>query len=113
MVFSDACIITGAVSRTELELRASHGPCVFVPPDVNEKAIAQAGFRLRMKSDTSTALTDIAHRLFAARSARSDALKQEEGVDWFEWRQRFLEVTAKLAAEGRLSRFLYVADKPS
>ena len=39
------------------------------------------------------------------------ALKSEEGAEWFAKRQRFLIVTATLAAEGRLSRFRYVADK--
>jgi SAM-dependent methyltransferase len=112
MAFSDACIITGAVSRTELELRASHGPCVFVPPGLNEKAIVQAGFRLRDRMDTTQALADIARRLFAAREARSGRLLEEEGADWFKWRQSLLAIISELAKSGRMSRFFYVADKP-
>lgn len=112
MVFSDACVITGAVSKAELDLRASHGPCVFVPPELNEKAIAQAGFRLRDRMDTTQALADIARRLFAAREARSDALQEEEGAEWFKWRQSLLAIISELAKSGRMSRFFYVADKP-
>jgi SAM-dependent methyltransferase len=112
LLMTDAGVITGPISGKELEMRASQADCVFVPPEVNEKAIARAGFRLRETRDTTAALADIGRRLLSARRARSDSLKQEEGPDWFEWRQKFLEATAKLAAEGRLSRFLYVADKP-
>jgi ubiquinone/menaquinone biosynthesis C-methylase UbiE len=112
LLFTDAGIITGPISGKELQTRASQAASVFVPPGVNEKAITSAGFRLRKTKDTTASLADIAHRLAAARAKRSAALKPEEGDDWFEWRQDFLLATAKLAAEGRLSRFRYVADKP-
>ena len=39
-------------------------------------------------------------------------LEREEGADWFVRRQRFLATTAELAASRRLSRFLYLAEKP-
>jgi hypothetical protein len=37
---------------------------------------------------------------------------KEEDAGWFENRQTFLSTTAELAATARLSRFLYVAEKP-
>jgi hypothetical protein len=38
-------------------------------------------------------------------------LQKEEGLEWFGRRQRFLGMTAKLAATGRLSCFLHVAER--
>jgi ubiquinone/menaquinone biosynthesis C-methylase UbiE len=112
LLFTDAGVLTGAVSKRELDIRASHGYCVFVPPGVNEKAIAQAAFRLRRQSSATASLADIAHRLFVARETRSTALQEEEGNEWFAWRQSLLSTIENLATGDRLSRFVYVADKP-
>ena len=113
LLFTDAAVLTGAVSKHELDIRASQGHFVFVPPGLNEAAITGAGFRLRKSKDTTPAIADIAGRLHAARAARSTALQEEEGAEWFGKRQSFLATTADLAAERKLSRFLYVADKPA
>ena len=113
LLFTDAAVLTGAVSKQELDIRASQGDFVFVPPGLNEAAIAHAGFRLRKCEDTTRATADIARRLHSAREARSTALQEEEGAEWFRKRQSFLATTADLAAGGKLSRFLYVADKPA
>ena len=111
LLFTDAAVLTGAVSKQELDVRASQGEFVFVPPGLNEAAITNAGFRLRKCEDTTDATADIAHRLHATRHARSKALQEEEGAEWFAKRQTFLAMTADLAGGGKLSRFLYVADK--
>lgn len=113
LLFTDAAVLTGPVSKRELDIRASQGHSVFVPPGVNEEAISQAGFRLRRQSNATAALSDVSHRILAAREARSTVLQQEEGKDWFSRRQSFLSMIEDLAASGRLSRFLYVADKPT
>jgi SAM-dependent methyltransferase len=110
---TDAGVLTGAVSKQELDIRASQGNFVFVPPGLNEAAIADAGFRLREREDTTPAIADIASRLHAARAARSADLQGEEGAEWFRKRQSFLLTTADLAERGKLSRFRYIADKPA
>jgi len=112
VLFTDAAVLTGAVSKQELDIRASQGDFVFVPPGLNEAAATNAGFRLRKCADTTRATADIAARLHAARDARTTALQEEEGAEWFVKRQSFLATTAILAVEGRLSRFIYIADKP-
>lgn len=43
---------------------------------------------------------------------RRGPLFEEEGAGWFKSRQDFFKTTAELAAAGRLSRFLDVAEKP-
>jgi len=112
LLLTDAAVLTGAVSKQELDIRASQGEFSFVPPGVNEKAIASAGFQLKKSADTTQATADIALKLHATRKSRSQALQDEEGAEWFAKRQRFLQTTAELAATGRLSRFLYIAQKP-
>ncbi len=112
LLLTDAAVLTGAVSKHELDIRASQGEFSLVPPGINEKAIASAGFALQKSVDTTHATADIALKLSAIRKAKSQALQDEEGADWFAKRQRFLQTTAELAASGRLSRFLYVAQKP-
>jgi ubiquinone/menaquinone biosynthesis C-methylase UbiE len=112
LLLTDAAVLTGAVSKQELDIRASQGEFSFVPHGINEKAIASAGFHLKKCADTTQATADIALKLNAIRKARSQALQDEEGSDWFAKRQRFLQTTAELAATGRLSRFLYIAQKP-
>ncbi len=112
LVFSDPAVLTGAVARSDLDVRASAGFFLFVPPGLNETALAAAGFALLRCDDRTAASAEIAARWHEARIRHAAALRREEGPDWFEQRQRFLAVTAELARSRRLSRFLYVAEKP-
>lgn len=112
VIFSDAAILTGAVSKQELDIRSSQGAFVFVPPGINEKAVAQTQLRLVKQRDTTGEMANIASRLLTTREARAQDLMNEEGREWYEQRQRFLTITAQLAAEGRLSRQFYLAEKP-
>jgi SAM-dependent methyltransferase len=113
LLFTDAGVLTGAVTKRELDVRASQGEFVLVPPGVNESAVAKAGLRLETIEDTTGELADVSHRLHASREARAAALREEEGMDWFQSRQSFLSVVGDLAASGKLSRFRYVTEKPA
>jgi SAM-dependent methyltransferase len=112
LVCTDAFVLTGPVAVSELDMRTTNGPHLVVPPGLNEKCIEDAGLTLMRCEDRTAAVAELAGRWIAARSRRAEILKREEGADWFEERQRFLSVTAELAASRRLSRILYVADKP-
>jgi hypothetical protein len=54
----------------------------------------------------------LAARRRAARGKRAADLKAIEGAATFEGQQRFLEVAALLAADRRLSRFAFRANRP-
>jgi len=112
LILTDACVLTGAVSKEELDIRASQGKFHIVPAAFNELMLESAGFELRVCKDTTEAVANLALRLYQARESRRGALSEEERADWFESRQAFLKMTAHLAATGRLSRFLYIAEKP-
>jgi SAM-dependent methyltransferase len=111
LLFSDPVVLTGAVAKSDLDVRASAGFFLFVPPGLNETAIREAGLRLLRQEDRTSATAEIAARWHAARARHAAELQREEGADWFERRQGFLATTAELAGSRRLSRFLYVAEK--
>ena len=111
LMFSDAAIVTGPISREDIDIRASHGSFACTSASYNEAVLAKTGFHLRDTVDTSLDEADIASMLFDARAKRSDGLIAEEGADWFHSRQKFLEVTNKVARNQSLSRIFYVAQK--
>lgn len=114
LVFTDPFVVTGAVAKDEIDGRAALGSNLFfVPPGLNEAAVQAAGLALLDGQNRAGAVADIASRWHAARLRRAAILKEEEGEEWFERRQLMLATTAELARSRRLSRFLYVAEKPS
>ena len=54
---------------------------------------------------------EIAERRRAARASREAALREIEGDQTYEGQQEFFAVAARIAREGRLSRFVYVSQK--
>lgn len=113
LLFTDPVVVTGAVAKAELDLRADIGFFLFVPPGLDEAAIAAAGLAPLRREDRTSATAEIAARWHAFRARHAAELEREEGGDRFARRQRFLEVTAELAASRRLSRILFLAEKPA
>jgi len=101
----------GPRSPRALDVRAAAGYFLLVPPALNEKAIEAADLTLLRCEDRTALTAEIASRWHAARLRRAAVLQGEEGVDWFDQRQRFLAMTAELAGSRRLSCFLYLAEK--
>ena len=112
LLLTDAAVLTGDISKHEIDVRASQGEFVLVPLGFNERALEQAGFSLVACKDQTSSTAEIAGKLIAARQARSAKLQAEEGAQWFSSRQAFLSMTEALARTSRLSRFLYIAQKP-
>ena len=111
LLFTDPAVLTGAVAKSALDVRAAAGFFLLVPPAFNEKAIEAADLTLLRCEDRTALTAEIAARWHAARLRRAAVLQREEGVDWFDQRQRFLAMTAELAGSRRLSRYLYLAEK--
>jgi SAM-dependent methyltransferase len=112
LLFTDPVTVTGSVSSDEIAIRASIGYFLFVPAGQNERLLAEAGLNVLTITDTTAEMADVAARRAAARGLHSKALRQTEGDETFEGRQRLFEVAATLARERRLSRFAYLAEKP-
>ena len=112
-LFSDALVISGVISHQEIARRSSIGYYLFSPPGENERLLAESGFRLLDAIDTSADAALIAKRWRDARQTRKDALLPLEGETNFEGLQQFLMTVHTVTGEGRLRRYLYLAEKPN
>jgi ubiquinone/menaquinone biosynthesis C-methylase UbiE len=113
LLFTDPITITGPLTNEETTIRSSIGVFLFVPTGYDQRVIQESGLRLLLSEDVTENMATIAHNRGAARAARADALRRIEGDATYEKQQKFFEVAARIARERRLSRFLYVAEKPS
>jgi ubiquinone/menaquinone biosynthesis C-methylase UbiE len=112
-VFTDPVVITGPVTNDELALRSAVGLFLFVPPGVNETFIAQAGFKLIQSEDVSENCAEIAARWRDARERHREALIRLERDERFEGLQQFFDTVHRVTGERRLSRIVYLVEKPT
>ncbi len=111
-LFTDPVTVTGPLSSDEIAIRASIGYFVFVPLGEDERLLRNAGLRPLAVEDATENMAAVAERWLAARGKRAATLREIEGEQTFDGQQRFLEVTARLARERRLSRLVHLAEKP-
>jgi SAM-dependent methyltransferase len=111
LLYTDPVVVTGWLSDREMRIRSSIGFFLFVPPGVNERLLAEAGFDAVSVEDRTENLATTAERWRAARARRAAELRNLEGDAAFAGQQTFFEVAARLAAERRLSRFAFCARK--
>ena len=110
-LFTDPVLITGPVSNEELAIRSSIYFFLFVPPGYNESVIEQASSALVRQEDGGDNAVGVSRRWHDARVKYRKELIEIEGAERFEGLQRFLEMVAKLTAERRLSRIVYLVRK--
>ena len=113
VLFTDAMVLTGVVSHEEIATRSSIGFYLFVPPGVNEAMLREAGFVIRGVQDVTANAAEVASRWQDARARHRDPLVAREGEANFEGLQRFLRCVHVLSVERRLSRYAYLAEKPT
>jgi SAM-dependent methyltransferase len=112
LLFTDPVTVTGMLDSDEIAARTSIGYFLFAPPGENERLLTEAGLNVLTVEDTTEQLAEVARRRHDARAERADAIRQIEGDEAFEGRQRFFDTVATLARERRLSRLVYLAKKP-
>jgi SAM-dependent methyltransferase len=111
LLFTDPTVITGLVSHIELAIRSSIGYFLFAPPGEDERLIKKAGLKLLIHEDITENMAKVSKRWHDARLGHKKELAKMEGQENFEGLQRFLLTVHSLAAERRLSRFLFVSEK--
>jgi 2-polyprenyl-3-methyl-5-hydroxy-6-metoxy-1,4-benzoquinol methylase len=111
LLFTDPITVTGPLTNAEISIRGSAGSYLFVPLGYDERTIVQCGLHLLVSEDLTRNMAEVAERRKAARAARESALREIEGDQTYEGQQEFLGVAARIAKEGRLSRFVYIAEK--
>jgi ubiquinone/menaquinone biosynthesis C-methylase UbiE len=109
LVFTDPIVVTGPLSNQEIAIRSSIGFFLFVPPGTDERLLAEAGFDLVETVDRTPNMARMAQRWHDTRDSRAEDLRKVEGEETFSGQQRFLAIAAKVAREGRLSRFAFHA----
>ena len=112
-VFTDPVVISGPVTNDELATRSMVGIFLFVPPGVNEHLIEEAGFRLLQQEDVTENAARISGRWHDVRQRHKEALIKIEGEDRFEGLQQFFSAVRSLTSERRLSRIVYLVEKPA
>jgi ubiquinone/menaquinone biosynthesis C-methylase UbiE len=110
-LFTDPIIMTGPLANSEIAVRTSAGFYLVVPRGYDELVVAGSGLHLLVAQDVTANMAKVAEGRHRARAARAEALREIEGDGPFETEQEFLSVTATLAREARLSRFVFVAQK--
>ena len=113
LLFTNPTTVTGPLTNEEIAVRSSAGFMLFVPKDYDKDVIAQSGLRVLECRDVTANVAEVAAKRQAAREARSAAVREIEVDRTYEAQQTFLAMTSRLAAEGRLSRFVYVSEKVS
>jgi SAM-dependent methyltransferase len=112
VLFTEGLVLTGPVSNEEIRRRTFMGFFNVTPPGANERAIEDAGLVLERAEDRSGAVADVGSRMRAARDRYRDEVIASEGAETFEAFQDLLDVAVSLAAERRLSRWVFHARKP-
>ena len=112
-VFTDPVVITGPVTNDELALRSLVGLFLFVPPGINEQLIKDAGLKLVQKEDVSANAALVSGRWHDARERHRDRLIRIEGEERFDALQKFFAAVHQLTSERRLSRIVYLVERPN
>ncbi|HYM75474.1 MAG TPA: class I SAM-dependent methyltransferase [Candidatus Dormibacteraeota bacterium] len=111
VLFTDPIVMTGPLTNEEVAIRSSAGFYLFVPAGYAESVMSKCGLRVLASENVTRNMAEVAGRRRAARAAREAALRDVEGDAGYEGQQTYLGVASLVAEEGRLSRFVFVAEK--
>src|SRR5262249_8222709 len=111
-LFTDAGVITGAISDEEIRWRSLQGYTQFVPSGHNEEILELAGLRLTERHDRTASLLKNASGRLAARLTHREELQKIEGDTHYENQKRYLETVIELSQKGSVSRMMYLAESP-
>jgi SAM-dependent methyltransferase len=109
-LFTDAGVVSGALSEAEAARRSIHGFTRFVSPGFNERSLEGAGLRLVESSDRTEALIASAKGRLASRIAHRDEIEGVEGAERYGAQRSYLETVIALSARGAVSRMMYLAE---
>lgn len=112
LLFTDPITVTGMIRQEEMAVRsAGMGEFVMTPERLNEQLLGDAGFSEVRTENRSENMAAIAHAWHGARARHATELDEIEGPEANARYQRFLTVVELLAAERRLSRLAFLAQK--
>lgn len=109
-LFTDAGVISGAISSDEVARRSANGYTQFVPPGKNEALLEAAGFQIIASEDRTSLALRTAHGRLRAMRAERPALVTLLGVDAFEQHEHYLATVVELSERQALSRIMYLVE---
>jgi hypothetical protein len=110
-LFTDPVVLTGPVSNEELAARSNIGFFLFVPLEVTQKLVKEAGFKLIRCEDATANIEKTSGRWHASRQKHREELIKIEGEERFEGLQTFFSTVHTLTSQRRLSRFVFLVEK--
>ncbi len=113
LLFTDPIVVTGQLTNEEMRDRSSIGFFLFTPTEYNEPLLANVGYIVHEVRDVTDNVASISSKWRDARAKRRAELVKLESDTGFEGLQRFLTAVYTMSSERRLSRFMYLASKPS
>lgn len=109
-LFTDAGVLTGAVSNEEVRKRSAHGYTQFVAAGWNEQLLEAAGLQLlETENRTKSVLRNSIGRLGAMQAHQAE-LENASGSSAFEGQRDYLETVIELSRRGAVSRIMYLAE---
>jgi SAM-dependent methyltransferase len=109
-LFTDAGVVTGAISSEEVATRSMHGFTQFCAQGFNERALEQAGLTLLETEDRTHGTLNNARGRLEARLRHQRDFEQLEGVEGFARYQGYLQSIVSMSQRGILSRVMYLAE---
>jgi cyclopropane fatty-acyl-phospholipid synthase-like methyltransferase len=113
LLYTDGAVVTGPISSEEIAMKSVLGLTVFVPPGANETLLEHAGFRVVRCEDVTENAAWVSERWHASRQRHCDQLVQLIGQERFDSMQSYFALIHRLSSEQRVSRMVYVAEKPT
>jgi SAM-dependent methyltransferase len=109
-LFTDAAVVTGAITSEEVAIRSTHGFTQFCAPGFNERALEQAGLTLLETEDRTHGMLSNARGRLEARFRHQADVQQLEGAQRFARYQSYLQSIVSLTQRGSLSRTMYLVE---
>jgi len=110
LLFTDAAVLTGAISNESVRVRSGQGFTQIVSPGFNERLLTEAGLRIAVTEDRTASVVTAAKGRLSARQRHRAELERIESAAQFAAYQRYLEETLRLASEASLSRIMYLCE---
>lgn len=110
-LFTDAGVLTGAISSDEVKRRSPHGFTQFAAPGWNEELLKEAGFTLLMTEDRTASVLRNAGGRLAALQAHRAALEQASSAADVASQAEYLETVIDLSRRGAISRLMFLAER--
>jgi SAM-dependent methyltransferase len=111
-LFTDAGVVTGALSNEDVARRSIHGYTQFSAPGFNEALLDRAGWRVLETEDRTTSALVNAEGRRAARLAHRAELERLEGAGEFERQQQYLETVIEISRRRAVARMMVLAETP-